>query len=65
MRSAEDRGEEARDDRGDEPLFGRQPGTDSEAQSQRQGDDADGGTGEEVLRPGSASLTIVLQRRQK
>ena len=63
--SAEDRGEEARDDRGDRPLFGRQPGADAEAQSQRQGDDADSGAGEEVLRPGAAGLTVVGDRRQQ
>ena len=63
--SAEDRGEEARDDRGDESLFGCEPGTDPEAQSQGQGDDADGGTGEEVLRPGAAGLTVVGERRQQ
>jgi hypothetical protein len=30
-----------------------------------QGDDADGGTGEEVLRPGAAGLTVVGERRQQ
>src|SRR3546814_3848690 len=63
-RSAERRDQEARDDRGDQPLVGRGAAGDAERHRERQGDDRDGQAGDRVDAEGGGGITLAKDRQE-